>query len=125
MPNRKSPKTTIVSKDTTQKRGESNRREVFAERKVFINVTARSFTKAVADETASRGFPGIDGHSVRVSGSVVLKAHLDQGLDMEALQAAGGWTTVQMPVYYGGPSAEQTRTWAWRMVKPVLRLEVR
>ena len=52
----------------------------------------------------------------------MLKAHLDQGLDLTALKAAGGWTTDAMAVYYGGPSAEQTRTWAWRMVSPALRL---
>ena len=103
---------------------EAGRAQVFTDRKVFIGVSTKTFSKAVSDQGDTNGFMGIDGHSVRVSGTVTLKAHLDQGLDMEALQAAGGWTTESMPIYYGGPSAEQTRTWAWRMVKPVLRLSV-
>ena len=89
---------------------------------MFAGVTKDAFSSAISRVAGAEGYRGVDGHSVRVSGSVVLQAHLDQGLDSAALKAAGGWSTDVMAVYYGGPSAEHTRTWAWRMVMPALRL---
>ena len=96
--------------------------QLFADRKVFCGVTTDNYCPAVARAAEAQGYHGIDGHSVRVSGAVVLRAHLDPGLDLKALKSAGGWSTDVMAEYYGGSSAEHTRTWAWRMVRPALRL---
>ena len=95
---------------------------VRADRKVFYGVSKNNFCSAVARVARAQGYHGIDGHSVRVSGAVVLRAHLEPGLDLRALKSAGGWSTDAMAEYYGGSSAEHTRTWAWRMVRPALRL---
>ena len=81
--------------------------------RVFPSVSTESLRHWIGSQ--ARGY---NAYAMRVGASRHLAAHLRQGLSMDAMMAAGGWTSESMVRWYSGTCIESTRQWSKMLVQP-------